>query len=289
MTSGDGAHDAIADEAGPTLRGEPTDSATEFDLSPITYDRPAFYAVLRLDRLGLLLQRLELLPQQEIAPLINLAVLAQAALIALIVLAVPAVGGRRLRGHGAGVVRPILYFSALGLGFLFLEIFLIERASFYLNDRTSGFALVLTGMLIFSGIGAMLEPRFGGAPHRAVAVAVAVFVAWGAVVLVGLQPFLLATLDLPWPVRAGLVLLATAPPSLALGLPFPIGLTRMGSGGFLPWAWGLNGAFSVVSTPLANLTALQFGYDRVLLSAVLLYVLAAIAFPQPVPNSAKEH
>jgi hypothetical protein len=55
----------------------------------------------------------------------------------------------------------------------------------------------------------------------------------------------------------------------------------MGNGGFLPWAWGLNGAFSVVSTPLANLIALQFGYDRVLLAALLLYVLCVIAFPKP--------
>ncbi len=280
VTSDEGAHDAIAEEAGAVLRGEATESAAEFDLAPITYDRPAFYAVLRLDQLGLLLQRLELLPQQEIGPLINIAVLAQAIVIALVVLAVPALGGRRLRAGGPGVMRAILYFSGLGLGFLFLEIFLIERASFYLNDRTSGFALVLTAMLIFSGLGSMLESRFAARPQRAVAVAVGILVVWGAGVLAGLQPFLLATLDWPWGVRAGLVMLAVAPPSMALGLPFPLGLSRMGQGGFLPWAWGLNGAFSVISTPLATLIALQFGYDRVLLAALLLYVLCLFAFPR---------
>jgi hypothetical protein len=278
VTSGDGAHDAIADEAGAILRGEPTQSAAEFDLAPITYDRPAFYAALRLDHVALLLQRLELLPQQEIGPLINLAVLAQAVVIALIVLAVPAMGGRRLRASGPGVWRAILYFSALGLGFLFLEIFLIERASFYLNDRTSGFALVLTSMLIFSGLGAMLETRVAR-PHRALAIAVAIVLAWGALMLLALQPFLLATLSLPWPIRAALVVLAVAPPSLALGLPFPLGLARMGTGAFLPWAWGLNGAFSVIATPLANLVALGFGYAWVLLAALVLYVLALITFP----------
>ncbi len=297
VTSGEGAHDAIAEEAEAVLRGEATESAAEFDLAPITYDRPAFYAVLRLDRLGLLLRRLELLPQQEIGPLINLAVLAQAILIAALVLAVPALGGRRLRAsaqprggvmsgviggvRGTGVGRAILYFSGLGLGFLFLEIFLIERASFYLNDRTSGFALVLTGMLIFSGLGSMLESRFERRGHCAVAVAVAFVLLWGAAMAMWLQDFMLATLDLPWALRAALVLLAVAPPSVALGLPFPLGLSRMGDGGFLPWAWGLNGAFSVVSTPLANLIALQFGFDRVLLSALLLYVLCVVFFPHP--------
>ena len=66
--------------------------------------------------------------------------------------------------------------------------------------------------------------------------------------------------------------------SLALGLPFPLGLSRLG-GGMLPWAWALNGAFSVVATPLANLIAREAGYDRVLLCAALLYVLALITFP----------
>ncbi len=282
VTSGDGAHDAIADEAGAVLRGQPTESSREFDLSPVTFDRPAFYAVLRLDQLGLLLQRLELLPQQEIGKLVNLAVLAQALVVALIVLAVPLVGGSRMRG--SGVVRAVLYFSGLGLGFLFLEIFLIERASFYLNDRTTGFALVLTGMLVFSGLGAMLEPRFAARPHRAIVWAITILLAWGAALWIGLETFMLATLDLPWLARAAIVLVMVAPASLALGLPFPLGLTRMGSGGFLPWAWGLNGAFSVVSTPLANLMALQLGYDRVLLTALLLYVLCALTFPHSRPR-----
>jgi hypothetical protein len=97
----------------------------------------------------------------------------------------------------------------------------------------------------------------------------------------GLQPLLLATLGLPWAMRAAVVLALLAPVSLALGLPFPLGLSRAGSGAFLPWAWALNGAFSVVSTPLANLIAVQWGYDGVLLLALLLYLLAIIAFPSP--------
>jgi hypothetical protein len=276
VTSGEGAHDAIADEAGPVLNGERVDSERAFNLSPITYDRPSFYSVLRLSQLGTVLQRVEILPQAEIGPLVNLAVLAQAIVIALIVLAVPLAARRRLRARN--VARPILYFAALGLGFLFLEIFLIERASFYLNDRTAGFSLVLTGMLIFSGIGAMLEGRIVN-PRRALGIAVAIVVIWGLLMGFGLQSFMLATLGLPWFARAAIILALIAPASVALGLPFPLGLARVAGGGFLPWAWGLNGAFSVVSTPLANLIALQLGYSRVLFAALLLYVLCVAAFP----------
>ena len=281
VTSGDGAHDAIADEAGTVLAGQETASSRSFNLAPITYDRPAYYAVLRLGHLGTLLRRLELLPQAEIGPIVNLAVLAQAVVIAALVLAVPLFGHGRIRARGIGTVRAAVYFAALGLGFLFIEIFFIERASFYLNDRTSAFALVLTGMLIFSGLGSMLASRFANAPRRGVALAGSVVVVWSAVMLLGLQPLLLASLGLPWLVRAGIVVALLAPVSVALGLPFPLGLSRAGSGAFLPWAWALNGAFSVVSTPLANLIAVQQGYDGVLLLALLLYFAVIIAFPSP--------
>src|SRR5439155_24331897 len=159
----------------------------------------------------------------------------------------------------------------------------------WLNDRTSGFALVLTGMLVFSGLGSMAADRLAAAPRRAVAAACLLVLAWCAAVLLGLQPAILATLDLPWVARAALVLAVIAPVSLALGLPFPLGLAHTGSGGFLPWAWGLNGAFSVVATPLANLIAREAGFSRVLLCAAVLYVIALVTFPAARKKPAWQH
>jgi hypothetical protein len=279
-----GPDDSIADEAGAVLEGAASPSRQSFNLAPVTLDRPYFYAVLRLDQLGTLLRRLEILPQGEIGALVNLAVLAQAAVIAALVLLVPLVAPRRLHAGAPGLLRAAVYFSALALGFLFIEIALIERASFWLNDRTSGFAVVLTGMLVFSGIGSMAADRLAVAPRAAMpraamgAAALAV-VAWCAALLAGLQPLMLATLDWPWMARVGLLLAVLAPMSLALGLPFPLGLARVGSGGVLPWAWGLNGAFSVVATPLANLVAREAGLDDLLIAAAMLYVVALACFP----------
>jgi MFS family permease len=278
MASG-GPDDAIADEARAVLAGTPTASARVFNLAPITFDRPAFYAVLRLGQLDTLLRRLEILPQAEIGALVNVAVLVQAAVIAALVLLVPLLAPGRVRGEGGGLLRTILYFPALGLGFLFIEIFLIERVSFYLNDRATAFALVLTGMLIFSGLGSMAAERMKADPRTGIAVACTVILGWCGLLGLGLEPFMLATLGLPWIARAALVLVLLAPVSLALGAPFPLGLARAGSGGMLPWAWALNGAFSVVATPLANLIARELGFSRVLLSAVLLYGVAWLAFP----------
>lgn len=274
-----GPDDAIADEAQAVLKGEPTASEAAFDLRPITFDRPFFYAVLRLSRLDTIWQRLEVLPQQEVSAIVNVAVLAQAVVIAVAVLLVPLAAPRRTRLERHGLLRPILYFPALGLGFLFIEIFLIEKASFYLNDRTSAFALVLTGMLIASGCGAMTAHRFDAEPRRGIALAAGVILIWCALVWGGLEPAMLATLQWPWLLRALLLLLLLTPVAVALGLPFPIGLSRAGDDGFLPWAWGLNGAFSVVATPLANLTAREVGYNAVLLAAALVYAIAYLTLP----------
>jgi hypothetical protein len=277
VETGGGPHDAIADEAPATVAGEPTDSSRAFDLSPITLDRPFFYDVLRLDRLGTILRRIELLPQAELGPLVNLAVLAQAAAIALLVLVLPLLAGRRLRGHGTG--RAAVYFAALGLGFLFVELVLIQDASVYLGDATLGFAVVLAGMLIAAGLGSLASGSVGR-PRRAVWIVAIVVVAWAAAMQLGAWPAMLATLGWPLAARAALVLIASAPIAFGMGMPFPLGLGRVGRGPFLPWAWALNGAFSVVATPLANLLALERGFAVVLSAAALFYGVAALSFPR---------
>ena len=274
-----GPDDAIADEARAVLSGLATPSRDQFNLSPITLDRPFFYAVLRLDQLGTILKRLEILPQAEVGALVNLAVLAQAVVIAALVLLVPLLAPSRIRIPMTGVLRSVVYFPVLALGFLFIEIYLIEKASFWLGDRTSGFALVLTGMLVFSGLGSLRTERHQAFARAALVKVVLVIVAWCAAMLLFLEPLILATLDWPFIVRTGLLLLLVAPVSVALGLPFPLGLSKAGTGGFLPWAWGLNGAFSVVATPLANLIAREYGFSRVLLCAAILYAIALATFP----------
>ena len=274
-----GPDDAIADEAAAVLSGRPTPSRDQFNLSAVTLDKPFFYAVLRLDRIGTVLKRLEILPQAEVGALVNLAVLAQAAVIAVLVLLVPLAAPGRIRAPGAGVWRSVLYFPALALGFLFLEIYLIEKASFWLGDRTSGFAVVLTGMLVFSGLGSLLSERVAERPNQAMALVCGVAAIWCLAAFLLQEPLILATLDWPLALRGLLLLAAIAPLSIALGLPFPLGLNQAGTRGFLPWAWGLNGAFSVVATPLANLIAREAGFSRVLMSAAILYGVALVTFP----------
>lgn len=275
-----GPNDAIANEVEAVLAGRPSPSAEAFHIRPATLDRPAFYASLRLEDLPTLIRRLEVLPQAEIGALVNIAVLGQAILIALLVLSAPLLFRRRTSGaKDKPRAWPALYFPALGLGFLLIEIWLIDKAAFWLNDYSSAFALVLTSMLIFSGLGSMIAGRCGALPKAASLIGLVVILGWIAAMWMGAEDFMMRTLDQPWAIKGALVVLAAAPVSLALGLPFPLGLIQVGDGRSLPWAWGLNGAFSVVATPLANLMSRDIGFSSLLIIGAGLYVLAFLVLP----------
>ena len=134
-------------------------------------------------------------------------------------------------------------------------------------------------MLVFSGLGSLLSERVAEQPNQAMALVCGVAAIWCLAAFLLQEPLILATLDWPLALRGLLLLAAIAPLSIALGLPFPLGLNQAGTRGFLPWAWGLNGAFSVVATPLANLIAREAGFSRVLMSAAILYGVALVTFP----------
>jgi hypothetical protein len=68
-----------------------------------------------------------------------------------------------------------------------------------------------------------------------------------------------------------------------MGMPFPLGLSRLWSGGraLVPWAWGVNGCASVLSAILAALIAMTWGFSSVVLAACLLYAGGAMISQRP--------
>jgi hypothetical protein len=228
-----------------------------------------------------ILEKIALIPREELGYLINLAVLLQALLFAALILSLPLIRWRAERPKTEAIVKSILYFAGLGLGFLFLEILLIEKVSFYLNDRTSAFGSVLASMLIFSGVGSYAASNYLAQPIRGVKLACAIIFVWIVAAIVGLDALLFATLGWPTFSKQLVVLLLVAPLAYALGFPFPLGLYlfRGERAHFLPWAWSLNGAFSVISTPLANLLAISTGYTILLVASLLSYAIVLLTYP----------
>ncbi|MBX7259475.1 MAG: hypothetical protein K1Y02_24155 [Candidatus Hydrogenedentes bacterium] len=252
-----------------------------FSLRPVTLDRPFLQYIFRPSRLGQLIAKIDLIPHEEIGFLVNIAVLAQATLFALIVLLAPLVRMRAVGGTAGGVLKGVVYFAALGLGFLAIEITLIEKFTFLLNDSVSAFAVVLSGMLVFSGLGSYFASRFESSPKRGLTLVALVIVGMLAVYLMFLDRIILSLLDAPYSLKIAAILGLIAPISAALGMPFSLGMSALRGrmAGFLPLAWGINGAFSVISSPLASIIAVSYGYSVVFWMALLLYPLAWLTFP----------
>ncbi|MBI4082470.1 MAG: hypothetical protein HY423_07655 [Candidatus Lambdaproteobacteria bacterium] len=283
LSASDKPSDAVMEQSLRLFAGAPGASLAGplFDLAPPTHDRPFFYSILRVAELQRILERISLIPREEIGYLVNVAVLLQALILFVFVLFLPLIRWRKRLPRTGALLKAIVYFAGLGLGFLFLEILLIEKAAFFLNDATAAFAIVLAGMLIFSGLGSFLAGYRLERPRQAVVLAAVVVVLWVALAYLGLDPLLFALLGLPPVAKAIVVVIVVAPLSIALGMPFPLGLYlfRGERSHFLPWAWSLNGAFSVIATPLANLIAVSAGYRAVLLLAAALYLIVLVMYP----------
>lgn len=209
------------------------------------------------------------------------AALAQALVIAVPLILAPLLLARRsVRGEGRW--RVLVYFLALGLGFLSVEIAFLQRVVPFLGHPVYAASAVLGGFLVFAGIGAKLSGRWAlGSRARLPSLAVAALaLAYAA----GLGPLFEAAGGLPEAARWCVALLAVAPLAIPMGMPFPTGLARLAARGeegaaLVPWAWAINGCASVVAALLAALLAASFGFGAVVVMAAVLYVVAAATVP----------
>jgi hypothetical protein len=264
-----------------------------FNVRPATDDRPYFFHFFRWRALPLMVRtfRQSWIPFSEWGYLILVATLAQATLLGIVLIASPLVLLRRRStsndsanagplGGATLRLQVLLYFLALGLGYLFVEMALIQRLVFFLANPSYAVAVVLAGLLFFSGLGSAWAGRQlrKGTSARQLACWAAFVVAFaGAVFSFGLQAVLTSLLSWPLPARMVLAFAAMLP-LVAMGIPFPLGLRQLGRshGELLPWAWAINGCASVLAGPLATLLALGVGLSAVLLTASGCYVVVAL-------------
>jgi SAM-dependent methyltransferase len=264
-----------------------------FNLRPATDDRPYFFHFFRWRALPLMLHtfRQSWIPFSEWGYLILVATLAQATLLGILLIVFPLVLlPRHSTPNDSPIARPLaggavrlhvlFYFLALGLGYLFVEMALIQRLVFFLANPSYAVAVVLAGLLFVSGWGsawAGRRLRKGTSAMRLACSAALIVALAGLVYAFGLHALLTPLLSWPLPSRMVLAF-AVMLPLVAMGMPFPLGLCQLGQSHaeLLPWAWAINGCASVVAGPLATLFALRAGLPAVLLAASGCYVVAAL-------------
>jgi spermidine synthase len=172
------------------------------------------------------------------------------------------------------------YFAGIGIGYLAVEIALIQKFALFLGHPNYALSVVLSALLLSSGVGALFSREFtlwvGGSRFVAYALC---FVVLGEHLLV--FPYLPFAIAWPFFVRAGLAFVLIAPVGLALGTFFPAGLeqTKEVAPRFASWAWGINGIFSVLSPVLSVAVATTFGTTALLVAALPVYLLATAALP----------
>jgi spermidine synthase len=196
--------------------------------------------------------------------------------LSLALLVVPAVAIRRRdpkRTERNSRAPPMLYFAALGLGFLLVEVALVQRFVLFLDHSARSFAIVVFGLLAFSGVGSAWSARM---PWRGALAALVATVALYPLVLSTVLP---AALGWDLGMRIGMTLLLLAPLGFLMGIGFPRGLISLGAArpSRLPLAWGVNGFTSVVSAILAPMIALSWGFEAVFVCAALAYAIALLA------------
>jgi hypothetical protein len=216
--------------------------------------------------------------------LILLAILAQAAALSAVLILLPL--GRlqrepesaRLRGPAA------VYFLALGLAFLFVEIAFISRMVLFLGHPLYAVAVVLAAFLVFAGLGAGTSARLAAILQArgwfsAIELAVAGIAVVAILYLVALPQLMHWLMPLAEPLKVPISLALIAPLAFWMGMPFPLGLARLAeiAPALVPWAWGLNGCASVISAVFATMLAIGFGFAAVVALALALYGVAAIA------------
>jgi hypothetical protein len=258
----------------------------KFNLEPATDDKPYFFRFFTWRALPEILTLFGRggVPLLDTGYLILAATLLQAVAASLVLILLPLWFLRRSPAPGAAGAqrwRVLVYFSALGLAFLFLEIAFIQKFILFLHHPLYAVAVVLTAFLLFAGAGSRYSQRLAQA-NAGVTVAVAAIAAASLVYLFALDRLLAPLAGLADSLRILLSVVLIAPLAFFMGIPFPLGITRVGqrTPNLIPWAWGINGCASVISAVLATLLAMHFGFTVVVLTAVALYGIAALSLPR---------
>jgi hypothetical protein len=170
-----------------------------------------------------------------------------------------------------------VYFALIGVGFMMIEIALLQRMSVFLGHPVYALSVVLFSIILWTGFGSMASEsvRLAGA---------GMLVAWSvasAAYLFALPfwlPALLVDLDgADLLVRAGFCVFVLAPAGFLMGFGFPTGMRLVSaiSTGPTPWFWGINGAAGVMAASVAVVTSIAFSIDTTLRIGAACYLLIA--------------
>lgn len=245
-------------------------AAYQHDVSPSTDDRPFFFFMDRFRDLWS--PDLSDHPARRLALPILYFVFALFAVLAVLTVFVPLWLRPDLAIRNiAQRTRYLLYFAAIGVGFMLVEISLIHRLTVYLGHPTYSFVVVLFSILLASGFGSLLSERI---PLVRLPAILAAIVALVGVIALAVYDRLTTLMWLSFPLRVLLSVALLLPIGLLLGMCFPLGIrwARQAHDHLIPWAWAVNGVFSVFAAAASLVVAINFGLKTMMLAGAACYL-----------------
>lgn len=173
---------------------------------------------------------------------------------------------------------PPFYFASLGLGFMLIEVSLLQSFVLFLGSPALAMPIILFSLLLSMGMGGLLSKKWKHPANGILKICLLIGLFTIAYILVLPQVFnvfLSSGLD----TRLAISFAATFPIGLLLGIPFPIGMRLMDQrfeSNDVPWMWGINGLYSLLGSVLAVIIAISYGFSIALFSGGLVYIVAFV-------------
>jgi hypothetical protein len=195
-------------------------------------------------------------------------------LATLIILALPPlVLGTRLPRE-KGVLRFLMYFLCIGVGYILIQVALIQKFVLFLGNPTYALTVIIFSMLVSSGLGSYLSGRYVGSDDGKLMRVLALVTVLVSILAFSAAPITSALVGLPIAVKMLLTVVLIAPAGFCMGMPFPQGLARLEEAHkpSVRWAWSLNAASSVLGSAGAIFFAIYLGLRETLLLGGVLYL-----------------
>jgi hypothetical protein len=170
----------------------------------------------------------------------------------------------------------VLYFAALGAGFILIELALLQKLILLLGNPTMTFAILLFTMLLSSGLGSLASTKFMKVGIRNLTFAILGIVGIGFFYAIMLPLLINSVISEEFVVKVAVSVAMLAPIGFLMGMPLPTGMRVLKSNlsTYIPWMWAINGAFSVLGAVLTVVVGILYGASYALGMGILIYLVA---------------
>lgn len=247
--------------------------------APPTDDSPYFFNILKPSSLAASFSAVPGVVQGNLMATLTLAgLLVSLAVVAGFTVLVPLMArvflGNTEQPTVGRMLPAAIYFSAIGGGFMIVEIALIQKMTLILGHPIYALGVILSTLIASTGIGSYLSERIDPRPMNMVVLPLLVA---GAIMLLPFAMSAIATHMISEGIvaKAGVAVATIAPCGILLGFFFPLGMRRVRSvnSAATPWYWALNGIFGVLCSAIAVFISINFGISTNFKVAAVCYVL----------------